>query len=261
MNRSLPLVLLLGCGPGLGVYPPDKTPAGDTGTVDGDGDTDSDADTDSDTDADTDSDTDADTDSDTDTDTDSDTDTDTGPPPWVNGDPAVPPSVPTAPPDLPTTCAAAGMIPAPITDDPDNEVVIDGVSDTSDTHMLDVPTAGWYHLWNDPPANDGAAQWNESAFLRIRNTTFPTGSTVLTNCASDWVAVDVDGVAPVPLAQYLGTFWFDAGTNTVDVFHFCAVVRAGICTNLENTTDPNTTCANDGNRLRMVSDGLCVQEP
>lgn len=247
------LLLTAGCGAGLSKFSAPHT-GGPTDAVDGT--------TPADTDADLDADTDADADADVDADTDADPHTGGGTPPWTNGDPARPPVVTAGPAPLSTTCAAAGMTPAPITDDPDNEVVVDGFVDTEDTHHLTVATAGWYHLWNDPPANDGTAQWNESIFVRIRNTTFPAGSTVLANCDDDWVTLDGDNVAVVPLAQYLGTFWFDAGENTIDVFHFCPVVRAGLCTTLEDTTDPDTTCsAPDGNRLRMISDGLCVDAP
>ena len=210
-----------------------------------------------------DADTDVDSDADTDTDTDTDTDptTDSAPPPWTNGDPSSPPPVPGPPPDLATPCADAGMLPSPILDDPDNEVIVDGVTDTADVHHLSVSNAGWYHLYNDPPANDGALQWNESVAIRITNPTFPTGSTVLTNCDADWITVDGDNVAPVALAQYLGTFWFDAGDNAIEVAHFCPIVLAGGCGALENTNDPASTCAADGNRLRMVSNGLCIDEP
>ncbi|MCA9493795.1 MAG: hypothetical protein KC621_27880, partial [Myxococcales bacterium] len=199
---------------------------------------------------------------DTDADSDADTDAHTGLGPWSNGDPSRPPPVTGAPPDWFSGCAPNGMLPAPIVDDPDNEVVVDAFSDTWDVHHMDVDTAGWYHLYNDPPANDGPSQWNESIFIRIQNGTYPQSSAVLTNCGDDWVTVDGDNVQPVPVLQYLGTFWFDAGRNTIVVAHFCPVVNAGQCGALENRNDPGSRCAGpDNNRLRMVSNGLCIAEP
>jgi hypothetical protein len=282
LTRWSLLLALAGCSSGLGAYDPKaEAPAADGTAAPSDSDTvadsDTDADADSDTDADSDADTDADTDTDTDADTDSDTDTDTDlpvdsgspvttdtgtpPAPWVNGDPATPPTV-GPPAERFGDCLSIGGEPTTL-DDNDNEMNVDALSsDFADDERLFGPAvAGWYHLYGNALANSGGNERNESVYLQVHGVNNPGSTPVWSNCNDDWVALDLDNAGAAPDLQYLGTFWFDTGIVDVTFTHFCKLVELGQCTALEDTTDPGSTCDNDDNEALLVSDTLCFVAP
>jgi len=126
---------------------------------------------------------------------------------------------------------------------------------------LDVPVAGLYDVYDLAIAESGPSQTNESAFLRVPNSWDPEGKPSplgLSNCDGDYVALDSDNVSP-PAAgttQYLGTFYFDAGMNEVQLHHYCSLYRDGLCPSLH---DAGTPC--DGiNSVHFLGEAVCLVE-
>lgn len=201
------------------------------------------------------------------------TSTDTGTPvvttttptlPWVNGDPTVPPPYTELdPPELVRfePCVAIGL--ATSVPDGSGEVFVESHDDNSEVKDLDSPLVGWYDLYDQSLANSGIAETNEIARIRVGNGLFPDGFSSFANCGTDWVGPDADNAAVTGTElYYLGTFWFEPGVNVLDLEHFCPSIRLGICPELEDLSDPDSTCASgDDNDLRLVADGLCLVEP
>lgn len=191
------------------------------------------------------------------------TETETGRPPgeWVNGDPASPPPYGAPPPtELAGSCASLGGFHAELDDD---SVDVESHDDSLDSVELTSPVTGWYEVYGRAMAREGDGEWNESAMIRVSNATSWTGLPVLANCDADWVAVDADNYGDRNgTLFYLGTFWFEAGENEVELEHACPRIRAGSCPELEFLEDDDTTCAaNDGNSARLREDDLCLLPP
>ena len=122
---------------------------------------------------------------------------------------------------------------------------------------------GYYHLYDYSIAESEASQRNESAFLRITNATNPEGTPVFSNCEVDWVVMDNDNDQP-PVAGtriYMGTFWLDAGVNTLELHHLCTYIRDGLCTDMHDQLDPESTCeSSNANSVHYLGEGLCLHE-
>ena len=120
---------------------------------------------------------------------------------------------------------------------------------------------GWYHLYDYSIVESGASQTNESAYLRIRNAQRPSGEPLWGNCGSDWVVQDADNQGA--LAQgtriYMGTFWLEAGTNQLELVHYCPIYRSGACGDLHITDDPGATCdSGNVNSVHLEGQGICL---
>jgi hypothetical protein len=123
--------------------------------------------------------------------------------------------------------------------------------------------AGTYHLYDFSIAESESSQRNESAYLRITNATNPEGTPVFSNCEVDWVVMDNDNDQP-PVAGtriYMGTFWLDAGVNTLELHHLCTYIREGLCTDMHDEEDPESTCeSSNANSVHYLGEGICLQE-
>jgi hypothetical protein len=126
---------------------------------------------------------------------------------------------------------------------------------------LHVADSGWYHVYDYSIAESGDEQWNESAYIRIKNTTFPAGKPHFTNCNDDWVVVDSDNTGPMPSGSriYVGTYWLLSGDNDLTMHHYCPVRRGGECAGLEITDNPDSTCdSSNGNSVHFNGEGICL---
>ena len=128
---------------------------------------------------------------------------------------------------------------------------------------LDSPTAGWYHLYNEHVAESGDGQWKESAYLRVINAGAPSGHPLFANCGADWIVVDLDNLGPASGTQtYVGTFWLEAGANTLEMRHYCERYRNGECASLHIADDPDSACDTDNiNSVHFVGSGVCLTIP
>jgi len=125
---------------------------------------------------------------------------------------------------------------------------------------LEVPLGGLYNLYDVAVAESGPGQTNESAFLRVPTSSDPVGLPSplgLINCDDDYVALDSDNVAPPPAGgvQYLGTFLFETGPNSVEFHHYCEAYFAGRCTGMH---DPGTTCETGINSVHFTGAAVCL---
>ena len=89
--------------------------------------------------------------------------------------------------------------------------------------------AGWYALYSHKTENQmfdsGDLQKNESFFLTVNNGFNPNGKPAAGNCMGYQVAKDVTVVDFDSRNQlmYLGTFYFEQGSNPVSYNHFCTL--------------------------------------
>lgn len=262
-TRALIFVVACGCGGSLAYYGPGS--GADPGNPDGSGTSDPATSGDGEPGTPT-----IGTDVDTDTDTDVDTDTDTAvdptttytppPPPWANGDPGLPPPYVAQPQNqVAAVCAAIGLD----ADLDDNEVDVLSHDNSPELRTLTSPVAGWYDLYDRQMSKEEDGEWNESAMVRIVNAANPDGLPVLENCLGNWVTVDPDNyVDPGDDLFYMGTFWFEAGDNDLELEHLCPTVRAGSCGALEFLDDDDTTCGSgDGNSAHLDGTHLCLVAP
>jgi hypothetical protein len=187
-------------------------------------------------------------------------DSGTGPVGWVNGDPGAPPPYSATPAnELVGDCVTVGLV----ADLDVDSVDVKSHDDNLEVRTIESPVSGWYELYDRTMAREGSGEWNESGMVRVSNATVWLGLPVLSNCEDDWVAVDADNYGdPGDTLFYLGTFWFDAGDNVVELEHVCPRIRAGSCTELEFLDDDDTTCeADDGNSAHLWRDSLCLVAP
>ncbi len=127
------------------------------------------------------------------------------------------------------------------------------------TGQIDVPAAGLYDVYDLVPAESGASQTNESAWLRIPSSAEPDGHPTWGNCGDEYVFVDPDNNGPLPAGttQYLGTFWLDAGVVAVEVHHYCPLYLAGQCPQYH---DPYGTPCEGGtaNSVHVTGGAVCL---
>ncbi len=130
----------------------------------------------------------------------------------------------------------------------------------TDTGSIEAPARGFYDLYDTTIAESGTKQWNETAYLRVSNTTNPSGKPNWANCGADWVVQDADNHGfPTGNLIYLGTFWLDKGDNTLTLLHYCERQRAGECPGLHITDDPDSTCeSGSANSVHVESHGICA---
>ena len=121
-------------------------------------------------------------------------------------------------------------------------------------------TAGWYHLYDIALSESGDSQWNETLYLRVPNDTVPDGRPLWANCEAEWLVVDADnyGAPPAGTRQYMGTFWLDAGANSLNLYHFCNLYRQGLCTSFHSTEHWTTCDSTSPNSGHMRGDGVCL---
>lgn len=180
--------------------------------------------------------------------------------PWVNGDPLAPPPY-GAPPvgQIADDCALVGIA-ATLDDD---DVTVSSHDNNLEVRTLSSPVRGWYDVYDRSWANSGPDQYNESALVRVTNAAAPLGTPVVPNCLDQWAAIDpFNAVDPGAALLYVGTFWVEAGDNGFELEHLCPTIRAGSCANLEQTGDPDTTCAaDDTNEVHFPGHDLCLVAP
>jgi hypothetical protein len=140
------------------------------------------------------------------------------------------------------------------------ELVVFNV-DPPATGTLDVPVGGLYSVYDVAVAESGPGQTNESAFFRVPNPLDPVGMPSplgLTNCNGDYIVLDPDNTTPPPAngSQYLGTFWFEDGHNTIEMHHYCELYLQGQCTQFH---DPNgTPCETGINSVHFTGTAVCL---
>ncbi|MEZ4322232.1 MAG: hypothetical protein R3F61_32465 [Myxococcota bacterium] len=132
-------------------------------------------------------------------------------------------------------------------------------SPTEASGTLTAPAAGWYDVYNTPIQESGASQHNESAFFRVQNATNPAGLPATGNCGDEWVVADADNSGSPPGARtYLGTFWLDAGANTLVMTHYCQIWTS--CPQFHNDQPSNQTCDSGNiNSVHFLGDGVCLE--
>jgi len=129
------------------------------------------------------------------------------------------------------------------------------------TGTLEVQEEGLYHVYNSYVAESGASQTNETAYFRITNDANPEGTPVFANCNNDWVLPDLDNDGPLPVdtVAYVGTFHLTEGTNSITIYHYCHLFRAGECTDLHINIDPNSTCdTQNSNSVHFTGAAICL---
>ncbi len=126
---------------------------------------------------------------------------------------------------------------------------------------LEADAEGWYHLYDYALSESGTSQTNESGYLRVPNDGNPDGLPRWANCESEWVQVDQDnaGTPTTGARSYLGTFWLEEGPNTFTFHHFCPLYRSGVCADLHETSDSESTCdSSNGNSVHFEGEGICI---
>jgi hypothetical protein len=140
------------------------------------------------------------------------------------------------------------------------EIYVLSWTDTETYATLTTAESGYSHVYDYSISESGSDQWNESAFLRIRNTTNPDGTPVYANCGYEWLVIDADNYGDLPEGSriYIGTFWLDAGDNAMTLYHYCPLYRSGQCESFHITVNDDT-CDNGGvNSVHVEADGICL---
>ena len=132
----------------------------------------------------------------------------------------------------------------------------------SESIGLWAPYGAWYDIYDADWAESGAAQLNESAYLRISNSWNPSGKPRTGNCGDDWIIQDADNGPSSPgVLQYGGTFWLVAGDNDVVFHHYCPLYRSGDCPSFHEDSQVSQTCESSGpHSVHMMAEGVCVME-
>ena len=127
---------------------------------------------------------------------------------------------------------------------------------------LTTDSEGWYAIYDASLAESGGSQTNESAYIQIITPGNPTGQPRFANCEGWWIAVDEDNDGTPPEEPvYLGTFWLEAGDNTLTLHHFCTLYRAGLCEDFHNPTPENGSCDSPNwNSAHLLGEGLCLTD-
>ena len=125
---------------------------------------------------------------------------------------------------------------------------------------LVAPHADWYHVYNESIVESGSSQRNESAYFRVPNTGNPSGVPAYSNCGNDYVVADADNYGfPSGSVIYIGTFWLESGSNTLTMYHYCPLQRAGQCGSFHDTADSSATCSSsNANSVHFYGHGLCL---
>ena len=143
----------------------------------------------------------------------------------------------------------------------DQEVSVWSWDSGPDVGTVEVDIAGTYHVYSNYIAESGASQMNESAYIRIGNASNPDGYPLLNNCNDDWVVPDLDNAGSVPanMVAYVGTFILDAGINTISMYHYCPLYRAGECPSFHIPDDSDSTCdSGNVNSVHFTGTAVCL---
>jgi hypothetical protein len=141
------------------------------------------------------------------------------------------------------------------------EVVVLSYDAGPSVGVLNSPLTGSFHIYDVAPAESGAAQRNESMYLRITNPTESVGMPTSDNCGGDFIVVDPDnqGTLPSGTTQYLGTFWLEAGDNNVEIWHACPRMRDGECRDHHIDEEPTSTCESGSvNSVHVTGQAICL---
>ncbi len=149
---------------------------------------------------------------------------------------------------------------------PTGEMAVLSWDPTEAAGELVTSKAGWYHVYDFTIAESGSSQTNETARLRVKNSGNPEGLPAFGNCpgqdgGEDWWVVDADNDGDLPEGSriYVGTFWLEAGTNQVEMSHFCPTWRGGECDSLHITQSSGSTCDSGGvNSVHFLGEGICL---
>ena len=96
----------------------------------------------------------------------------------------------------------------------------------------------------------------------MTNARNPTGLPASGNCNGDFVVVDNDNSGTRPSMVFMGTFWLEAGNNTLTFAHYCPRQRAGHCPEHHNPTPSWSTCSSgQGNSAHLDLRAFCAINP
>ena len=122
--------------------------------------------------------------------------------------------------------------------------------------------SGWYHLYDAYVAESGASQRNESGYLNITNPSNPSGKPAEGNCNGEYIVVDNDNSGAPPSQVFIGTFYLEAGDNTLTLKHYCPLQRAGQCGEFHNTSASGSTCGSGNvNSIHLDLRAFCAVNP
>jgi len=124
-----------------------------------------------------------------------------------------------------------------------------------------VETEGTYHVYSNYIAESGSSQTNESAYIRISNSTNPDGFPMFSNCNTDWVVADLDNGMAIPsgMVAYVGTFYLAQGDNAITMGHYCPLYRAGECPSFHIEIDSSSTCdTGNPNSVHFTGTAVCL---
>ncbi len=141
-----------------------------------------------------------------------------------------------------------------------DEIYVLSWDPTVATGVLSTDYSGWYNVYDYSIAESGSSQTNESAYFRITNAASSEGKPYWSNCEDEWVVQDADNDGfPSDSRIYIGTFWLEAGANTLYMYHYCVLYRDGYCPEFHITDDSSSTCDSDGaNSVHFEGEGLCL---
>ncbi len=140
------------------------------------------------------------------------------------------------------------------------EIYVTSWDQPSATATLSADQAGFYHIYDYSIAESGASQRNETAYLRVTNGTRPEGEPVYANCGYEWLVRDADNDGPLPEGSriYIGTFYLEAGDNTLNLYHYCPLYRAGECPSFQDSSTDDTCDGSGANSVHILAEGLCL---
>ncbi len=139
------------------------------------------------------------------------------------------------------------------------EIYVKSWDRETDSGTLTAEQSGWYHIYDWSLAESGSSQTNEVSYLRITNSRSPDGAPYWSNCVDEWMVDDFDNSGTPSQRIYAGTFWLEAGSNDLTMYHYCPVERSGYCPEFHDTSDANSTCDSDGpNSVHFNGEGLCL---
>ena len=128
-----------------------------------------------------------------------------------------------------------------------------------DTLQVTATEAGWYHLYDTHVAESGNSQTNEHAYIRIPSTVSPTGTPAAANWEDDWIVADSDNDSTPTEPVYLGTFWIDEGTSTLELHHACPHINEGECTDFHIPEPATKDCSTTNwNSVHLELHGWCA---
>lgn len=141
-----------------------------------------------------------------------------------------------------------------------DEIYVSMNNKTQVSGTLQVSGDGLFHVYSAYSAESGDAQWNESAYYRIKNNTEPDGLPKFGNCGDDWVVEDTDNYVawPEDTYIYIGTFHLDSGDNELWLNHYCDLYDQGFCEEFHFEEEATSTCeSNNPNSAHFPGD-LCL---